>query len=253
MYLSSIDETNNSIAAYVDLFTKADEANVSYYSSLENVIGKVEEFYSSLADIGTDIGSKLIDNLVDGLNENDFMTSMKEYITNLVVQTSVYTDSLMAKMSGIGAKIANAVAGGVENYDLSGIAAELKAVYETASNTAATATKIVSDAFTGYATGTSNFSVGTAYINDQNAGVNGAELVTLPNGSKVATATATEGLLNQGVASIMSKLSGMMAPSVDGASLGRTITVITKNNNNFYADGRVLAQVMYENIDKVAT
>ena len=101
------------------------------------------------------------------------------------------------------------------------------------------------------ANGTNNFKGGLAYINDQNAGVDGAELVTLPNGSKVATATATEGMLNLGIQSILSGLSSMIQPALSSANAGMTSISLNIKPVPVYIGEREITQIVFENLDKV--
>lgn len=99
-----------------------------------------------------------------------------------------------------------------------------------------------------FAKGTNNSPDGKAIINEE-----GAELVTLPGGSKVATAAATSSMINQGIQSLLAGLGGFSAPAMASVSDTKTITLINRNYNTLQLDGRTLAEGVIENIDKVAT
>lgn len=143
-------------------------------------------FYESLANVGDDIAGKLVSNLTEGLTKSDFMTTMKSYITNLVVQAAVYTDALKSKMAAIGAAIAAGITSGFSSTSLSSIKKELESLYTSASAAASVATTLVSSAFSGYATGTDYSTAGWHTV-----GETGPENVFLPQGSVVQNAAET--------------------------------------------------------------
>jgi len=146
----------------------------------------VISFYDSFANIGLDIGKSLVDSLSQGLSEGDFMSKIKEYISNIVVQAAVFTDELTGKMAEIGTAIAQAVAGGVGSADLSGLTGMLSALYQQASASASAAMSVVESAFSGYATGTDYATPGIHMVGEM-----GPEAMYIPQGAQISNAGET--------------------------------------------------------------
>ena len=117
------------------------------------------------------------------------MTSMKQYITKLVIESAVYTDTMMSKIAAIGTAIATAIANGASEADIAAIQAQLRALYQEASQTMGTASEIVNTAFSGYASGT-NYSTAGIHL----VGEYGAELVKLPQGARVFNHSETRNI-----------------------------------------------------------
>jgi len=113
-------------------------------------------------------------------------------------------------------------------------------------DTAYTVSTSVGDWFKGLfnAEGTNNFRGGKAIINEE-----GAELVTLPSGSKIMTASATAQMQDRAISQL---LSGMRMPSFATAGGGgnRNITISTKVDAPLMIDGSVLGRLVFQNIDK---
>jgi hypothetical protein len=164
-------------------------------SQLESIDASSLSFVNSMATVGQDISSALISNLEGGLAESDFMDSMKKYITNIVVQSAVYTDSLKGQMASIGATIAAGVAGGLSEGELTAIKSQLSSLYSTASASASAATSIVNSVFgedvPKLASGTDNALGGITIVGEQ-----GPELVNMRRGAQVIPASKTRDLLN---------------------------------------------------------
>lgn len=92
---------------------------------------------------------------------------------------------------------------------------------------------------TGYATG------GNAIINEKNGEKPFAEMVTLPTGSKVMTANATAGLVEQAVQSVMRGLGGF-----ENQQTARPIVIHNYMNGAMSVNGKVLGKIAFENIDR---
>jgi hypothetical protein len=95
----------------------------------------------------------MIDSLLDGLDNDDFLYALEEYITTAVVKAAVFTESFTSTIATIGDALATAIA----NNDTSAIESlknQLSDLYTTAAATANAATEAVSSAFSSYAVGT---------------------------------------------------------------------------------------------------
>jgi len=113
-------------------------------------------------------------------------------------------------------------------------------------DSASTVSTSVGDWFKGLfnAEGTNNFRGGTAIINED-----GAEMVTLPSGSKIMTASATAQMQDRAIGQL---LSGMRMPSfaTAGGSGSRNIMITTKVDAPFTVDGAMLGRLVFQNIDR---
>jgi len=167
-------------------FTNAKTSMKTQLSGIQDV---VLSFAESLGNIGTTIASKLVDNLTNGLTKSDFLTSMKTYISGVIIQAAVYTETMQAQMAAIGAEIAAGVASGFTGRSTSSIATSLAALWDQASKAAAAATSIINEVMgaaanttttTGYAGGTDYATAGYHWV-----GENGPERMYVPQGALV--------------------------------------------------------------------
>lgn len=189
------DKINASAKATRDLrasFIDCGRAGMNFASQFESITSDVYDFYSALSGVGSNIANELITNLEDGLTESDFMDTMKEYITNLILQAAVFTESLQKEMADIGAMLAAGISGGMTEADLTAIKARLAALYAGAASAAATATGIIDAVFVpasdvtvpGHALGTDYASAGYAMV-----GETGPEIIKLSQGSQIMNAS----------------------------------------------------------------
>ena len=189
-YATALTEQNAALNESSSLFTKAARATEAYNSVLTKIKSAVASFYTGLQNIGTDIASKLVDNLSKGLAQADFMTSMKDYITNLVIQAAVFTDALSSKIATIGAAIGKGIAGGLSATQLTSFRDELAALWASASSAVSTATSLVSSVFEGYAAGTPYSESGYRLVGEQ-----GPEIIDFPQGARVYNNSETKEIL----------------------------------------------------------
>jgi hypothetical protein len=185
---AALDENNANLAKNAGLWKDATKATTAFQTQLSNLRNAASGIFESFGDIGTDIAESLVDGLSSGLDESGFMTSMKEYITKLVIQTAVYTDALTSRIAEIGAKIAAAMASGVDESGMSSIITELAGIYQSAAASAATVSGIVGAAFSGagYASGTDSATRGWHMVGEQ-----GPELAYFGGGERVLNAADT--------------------------------------------------------------
>jgi hypothetical protein len=182
----STKSVNAEMAANINLFKDSAQAGIAYKSTLLSISNAALSFSQSLQNVGTEISSSLIDNLSKGLTESDFMQTMKDYITNMVVQAAVYTEALKSKMATIGAAIAAGIASGFSGTSLQGIKDQLSSLYTQASEASKTATDIVGSVFTGYASGTDYATAGYHMVGEQ-----GPERMYIPQGARITNAQNT--------------------------------------------------------------
>lgn len=176
----ALQDANKTLADNESLFKNASKAAEAYNSVLSKVVSGAANFYASLQNVGSDIASKLLDNFKSGLTKANFLDTMKEYLTDLVLQSAIYTDALKTKMAEIGTKIAAGIASGMGAAEITSIRDELSALYESASASATAARALVESAFTAPTRALGGVARGATWVGER-----GAELVDLPVGSYV--------------------------------------------------------------------
>lgn len=156
----SIDTTRLEIKAYEDLYssifklkgvsddyTNVLNANVKIlkneiFSKLQE---EVKSLYSSLINIGSDLGKSITDGIKNGVTKSDFMETVKEYIKNKVIELVVYTDEFNSQLAEIGTKLASAIASGLPN-EIAKYTKQIEKLYESASNAAKKASDAIEEA-----------------------------------------------------------------------------------------------------------
>lgn len=236
-FTDALEEQNNALNANRTLWTLASKAADAYASVLTKVKGAASDFYASLQDVGKDITSTLIDSLVNGFSQEDFLYAMQEYIRSAVIKAAVYSESLMASVAEIGKKISTAIANGGTTADFSDLASELKSIWEAAIDKAAITARIVEEAFS------SSYDIGSLSVKgDQYAKVHDGETILTPGLSEEARRAGifigpAENLNRIGAANIASKQQISLTLNLDGS--------IT-------ADGREIGRIAYRHFDEFA-
>lgn len=235
-FSDALADQNDALKKNRELWTLASKAAEAYASVLGKVKGAASDFYAGLQDVGTEITSALIDNLVNGFSEEDFLYAMEEYIRSSVIKAAVYTESLMASVAAIGAKISAAIANGATAEDFSDLAAELRSLWEAAADKADAVTAIIDEAFAG------SYDVGSLSVQgDQYAKIHDSEMI-LPAGIAEEARSAgvvigpAENLNNIGAA-------GMAA---------QRISLTLNLDGSITADGREIGRIAYKHFDEFA-
>jgi hypothetical protein len=218
-----------------------------------------------LIEIQTGFWSTLVEtvaSILDGMLEgfNNSWASFYEGIVNIwnaiidSAKDAFQINSPSKVFANIGFNIMEGLRNAILGYDLwgqiSGKFSELRSKVSGAlsgiKDSASTVSTSVGDWFKGLfnAEGTNNFRGGTAIINEE-----GAEMVTLPSGSKIMTASATAQMQDRAIGQL---LSGMRMPSfaTAGGSGSRNIMITTKVDAPFTVDGAMLGRLVFQNIDK---
>jgi len=199
---------------------------------LEGIKKGIENTWKRLLDIVGDV----INSVIDGTKT----------LFGIASPSKVFEDIGINLMDGL----KNAILGFDLWGQISGKFTELRGKVSNAlsgiKDTASTVSTSVGDWFKGLfnAEGTNNFRGGTAIINEE-----GAELVTLPSGSKVMTASATAQMQDRAISQL---LAGMKTPTfaVAGSGGSRNINISTKVDAPLMVDGSVLGRLVFQNIDR---
>ena len=117
-----------SIYTYAE--TRANQAEQFLSTVFGDIKEDMDDLITSAAEVGDDIADQLINNLTSGLKEEDFMSTMKEYIRKLVINSVVYTQSLKSKIEEIGKTISDGLKTGFTESSLSAIKNELSDTFK---------------------------------------------------------------------------------------------------------------------------
>ena len=228
-FTDALDEQNDLLKKNRELWTKTSNAANAYTAVLTKVKEAASSFYASLQNVGTDIADILIDGIINGLSDEDFVYSMQEYITKAVVKAAVFTETFMSQVAAIGQEIANGVANGFSEDQLQSLRDRLAALYRGAAASAEVATSLVESVFASYDVGTLNVS------GDQIAKLHNSEMVLNPGIAEEARRAGiyigpTDNLGIMGSASMIPAKSQISITSVgnivlDGQAVGRAAWV----------------------------
>ena len=140
----------------------------------------VESFKETVSDLGGDIATNLVDGISDGLSQSDFLDNMKKWIRKMLIQSVVYTNSMIAEIEAIGQAITKGISEGFTDTTLHEIRRDLSWVFEQANKTITNIDDVLNSVFSGYATGTNNASSGLHIVGEA-----GPELVKFRGGEQV--------------------------------------------------------------------
>lgn len=231
-FTDALTEQNKKLKENMELWTKSGKATEAYASVLGKIKGQAASFFASLQDIGTEITSALIDNLVNGFGKEDFLYAMQEYITKAVIKAAVFTESFMAEVAQIGTAIASGIANGFSEDELAALKARLATLYQNAADAAKIASDLVEGAFSSYAVGS------LSVHGDQFARIHDQEMI-LPAG--IAQEARSRGI-NIG------PVGGMEYVGATG-SVSQRINMALSLDGTITVDGREIGRVAFQHFD----
>lgn len=175
---NSIDDTNESIDKVEERLSTFEQA--------------MKRFKDTISDLGGDIASNFVDAISNGLNQSDFLDSMKKWIKKMLVQSVVYTESMKAEIEAIGQAITKGLSEGFTETTFHEIRRDLSWVFDQANQTISGIDNILNNVFGGgYATGTQNATSGLHLVGEA-----GPELVRFNGGERVYNANDTKNMLS---------------------------------------------------------
>jgi len=236
-FTDALTDQNDELRKNRELWTLASKAADAYAAVLAKVKGAASDFYAGLQDVGTEITSALIDNLVNGFSADDFLYAMEEYIRSSVIKAAVYTESLMASVAAIGQKISTAIANGATAEDFADLAAELRALWEAAADKAEIVTGIIDEAFGG------SYDVGSLSVQgDQYAKIHDREMI-LPAG--IAEEARRAGV-------VIGPAENLGSIGAAGIAARQMISLTLNLDGSITADGREIGRIAYRHFDEFA-
>lgn len=176
-------ETADTISGSVD----------SISDSLSSFEKAMKSFKESISDLGGDIAGEIVNGLTSGLSQGDFLSSMKDYLRKMLIQSAVYTESLKGEIEAIGKTISNAIQGGFTEDTMHDVRRDLSWVYEQANKAISSVDTVLGSVFSGYADGTTSALKGLHIVGER-----GPELVRFRGGERVYNATDTARMMSGG-------------------------------------------------------
>ena len=176
-------ETADTISGSVD----------SIGDSLTSFEKAMKSFKESVSDLGGDIAGEIVNGLTSGLSQGDFLSSMKDYLRKMLIQSAVYTESLKGEIEAIGKTISNAIQGGFTEDTMHDVRRDLSWVYEQANKAISSVDTVLGSVFSGYADGTTSALKGLHIVGER-----GPELVRFRGGERVYNATDTARMMSGG-------------------------------------------------------
>lgn len=153
----------------------------------------IEDLQKSISDLGGDVATNLVNSLSEGLGQSDFLSTMKNFIKKMLVQTMVYTESMKAEIEAIGKAISDGLTKGFTETSIHKIRRDLSYVFDQANKTVSQIDDVLNKVFdvSGYATGTQNATKGLHLVGEA-----GPELVRFRGGEQVINAGNTQKALS---------------------------------------------------------
>lgn len=173
---------------YDNAVKKAKEAEDVISYVFRDLGATVEE---SISDFGQNIANTLIDSLSNGLDQSNFLDSIKKWIRKMLIQTVVYTKAMKSEIEAIGNAISKGLSEGFTDTTLHEIRRDLSWVFEQANKTITNIDDVLNSVFSGYATGTNNALSGLHLVGEA-----GPELVRFKGGEQVLNNRNTQKALS---------------------------------------------------------
>lgn len=112
------------------LYTEMTEKAKGVEEILTAVFGNVNEEVKEFSQSATTIGDTLMQNILNGAKESDFLSSMKTYIKESVLKIAIYSSSLTDKITSIGEELSQAVLSGSKSQ-INSLKTQLSSLYQT--------------------------------------------------------------------------------------------------------------------------
>lgn len=133
VYQNARNATANLGQIFDEVFgVEVEEAVTTATASLSAFAQQIQNLKTQILDLGGEIGSTLADALTNGLTKSDYMQNVKKWIRNLIVQMTVFTDSMKADVERIGKMIAQGVENGFSEDSLTTIKEQLGGIFDRA-------------------------------------------------------------------------------------------------------------------------
>jgi hypothetical protein len=123
-------------------YTKELNVLKQFYTTLlneqkETIQKGVISLYDSLTSVGKNVGDKLTNAIINGMDRSSFLQDMKSYFRENIIKFSIYTESFQDRLANIGVSIGSMFSSGISdtffNERAEGIKKELESMYDETS------------------------------------------------------------------------------------------------------------------------
>lgn len=111
--------------------------NLILQEQINSIQDILEDAYGDISSVGNEIGEAFIDSLMDGLDADGFAASIGDYVKELVLKMSIFTDDFMSTLGEKATDLASAIVSG-DTSSIATVTSELKELYSQYEETYAT-------------------------------------------------------------------------------------------------------------------
>lgn len=129
-----------------DILTSVFGAITEEVEETSDALEETSDALEELSEEATTIGDTLMQNILDGATESDFLSSMKSYIKESVLQIAIYSSSLTDSITSIGEQLAQAVLSGNESQ-INSLKTQLSSLYRTTATQVEGVLSIIDEVF----------------------------------------------------------------------------------------------------------
>lgn len=140
--LSQLQEMDELTSTLYDVYSNY--AKILHNAQLSMLEQSRAGLYEDLISAGSEIGSALVDSIIDGAEKEDFLSRMKTYMRTSIINLAVYTEEFNETLANAGAELARAISSG---SDLKKVRDDLETLWDTASKNAKEAERVLEEAF----------------------------------------------------------------------------------------------------------
>lgn len=140
--LSQLQEMDELTSTLYDVYSNY--AKILHNAQLSMLEQTRAGLYEDLVSAGSEIGSTLVDSIIDGAEKEDFLSRMKTYMRTSIINLAVYTEEFNEALANAGAELARAISSG---GDLKKVRDDLETLWDTANKNAKEAERVLEEAF----------------------------------------------------------------------------------------------------------
>lgn len=132
----------NTLSFQIDYFKNVSELALSEQKvAISNMATDV---YKSLSSTGSAIGQTLVSGIIDGMSKKDFMTSMRNYFRETLMNLTLYTDEFQDQLAAIGVNLTQAL---LTKGDLKSIKKEISDLWDVTKEGAKEVESVIAEVF----------------------------------------------------------------------------------------------------------
>lgn len=121
--------------------------NILFTEQKENIQKTLLNLYDSLSTTGQNVGEKLVNSIINGMEKSDFLQELKTYLKENIIKATVYTEEMQDKIARIGVIISNSISNGINVLDLYDVKNEVSELYDEAEKKAKQIETVLTEIF----------------------------------------------------------------------------------------------------------